>query len=171
MSVIRPAGPADADALALVGRATFLESYAGLLPAADILAHCAAQHAPEVYAGWLAADDHRLWLAEAAEGAAPVGYLVLAPPDLPVETRPGDVEIKRIYLLHRFQGGGLGARLMAAALDHARALGAPRALVGVFGRNEGAIAFYRRLGFEDAGVRKFQVGANTYDDLVLARGL
>ena len=36
---IRPCTPQDAEALALVSRATFLESYADVLPAADVLNH------------------------------------------------------------------------------------------------------------------------------------
>jgi diamine N-acetyltransferase len=167
---IRPAAPSDAEALALVGGATFLETYAELLPVADILAHCAGQHAPELYRQWLGRPDHRLWIAETETGAV-VGYAVLSPPDLPVEVGSGDVEIKRIYLLHRFQGRGLGAGLMARSLEDAKAAGFARALLGVFGRNEAAIGFYRRLGFEQVGVRKFQVGAGVYDDLVLARSL
>ncbi|MDD3836362.1 MAG: GNAT family N-acetyltransferase [Phenylobacterium sp.] len=170
-AIIRRAAPTDAEALALVGRATFLETYAGQLPAADILVHCARQHAPEVYAGWLADERCRLWLVEAEEGGAPVGYAVISPPDLPVATTPTDVEIKRIYLLHRFQGRGLGAALMRAVLDEARDAGFERAVLGVFGRNEAAIGFYRRQGFQQAGERKFQVGASVFDDLVLARPL
>lgn len=170
-AVIRRAGVADAEALALVGRATFLETYAGQLPAADILAHCARQHAPELYAEWLASPDHRLWVVEAQEGAAPVGYAVLSPPDLPVPTSKDDVEIKRIYLLHRFQGQGLGAGLMRASLEGARAAGFSRVLLGVFGRNEAAMGFYRRQGFILAGERKFQVGASVHDDFVFARPL
>lgn len=170
-AAIRRAEAADADALALVGRATFLETYAGELPGTDILAHCARQHAPEVYAGWLASADHRLWIAEAAEGVAPLGYVVLGPPDLPAPTTASDVEIKRLYLLHRFQGRGLGAGLMSAALEGAREAGFTRVLLGVFGRNTAAIDFYRRQGFTLAGERKFQVGASVYDDLVLARAL
>lgn len=170
-AVTRRAEAADAEALALVGQATFLETYAGQLLAADILAHCARQHAPEVYAGWLASGAYRLWIAEADEGRAPIGYAVLAPPDLPMPTTDKDVEIKRIYLLHRFHGQGLGAELMRACLDGAREAGFGRALVGVFGRNEAAIGFYRRQGFSLAGERKFQVGASVYDDLVLTRPL
>jgi ribosomal protein S18 acetylase RimI-like enzyme len=170
VTAIRPAGPADAEALALVGAATFLETYAELLPVADILAHCERQHAPQLYAEWLRRPDHRLWIAE-TETASPIGYAVLSPPDLPVEVRAGDLEIKRIYLLHRFQGQGLGAALMRASLEDARGAGFSRALLGVFGRNEAAIGFYRRQGFSQVGVRKFQVGAGSYDDLVLARPL
>ena len=168
---IRPCTPADADALALVGQATFLETYSTVLPAADILAHCAREHGEARYAAWLAKPDYRFWLAEVATTGVAVGYAMLCPPDLPVPLEPGDLEIKRIYLLSRFQGGGVGAGLLAATLDAARAAGAGRVLLGVYGENAPAIAFYARQGFAEAGVRKFQVGANTYDDLVLARPL
>ncbi len=165
---LRPCAAPDAGALALVGAATFLDSYAEILPGADILAHCASQHSTALYAAWLARADHAVWLAEAA-GGAPVGYVTLNPPDLPVEPGPGDVEIKRIYLLRRYHGAGLGAALLAAAQAGAAARGFERLLLGVYSQNAQAIAFYRRQGFEQVGVRRFQVGANLYDDLVLAR--
>lgn len=169
---IRPCGPGDAAALALVGQATFLETYAHRLPADDILAHCAREHIATRYAEWLDQPGaYRFWGAHLAGPGAMVGYVMLSPPDLPVPLQPGDLEIRRIYLLSRFHGGGTGGRLMAAAVDAARALGAPRVLLSVFGENANAIAFYARQGFTQAGVRKFQVGANTYDDLVLARAL
>jgi ribosomal protein S18 acetylase RimI-like enzyme len=168
---IRPCVAADAAALALIGQATFLETYATVLPAPDILAHCADAHGRAAYAAWLARPEYSFWVAAVAETAAAVGYVMLSPPDLPVPIRPDDLEIKRIYLLSRFQGGGVGARLMAVALEAARGAGARRILLGVLGGNAAAIAFYARQGFTQAGVRKFQVGANTYDDLVLARAL
>jgi len=169
--VIQEAGPGDAGRLAMVGQATFLETFAGILNGDDILAHCARQHAPELYADWLKKPEARLWLAETERGGAPVGYLVMDKPALPVALTQGDVEIKRIYLLHRFQGGGTGSRLMSAAFDAARAAGKTRALLGVYGRNESAIAFYERTGFRHIGERKFQVGDTWHDDVVLARSL
>ncbi len=168
---VRPCVPGDASALALVGQATFLESYATELPGADIVAHCAAEHAPARYAGWLANPAVHLWIAEHAQTGAPVGYAVVSIPDLPAPFGPPDLELKRIYLLSRFHGGGIGARLMAAAVETARASGAPRLLLGVYRSNTTAIAFYTRQEFTVAGERKFQVGVNAYDDLVLARTL
>ena len=168
---IRTCGPADAAALALVGQATFLETYATVLPAADILAHCQHEHGEARYAGWLGRPGYRFWGAEIAELGGLVGYVMLCAPDLPAATRPGDLEIKRIYLLSKFQGAGVGARLMGVATEAARTAGARRLWLGVYGENASAIAFYARQGFAQAGVRKFQVGVNTYDDLVLARDL
>ena len=81
---IRPCTAADANALALVGQATFLETYADNLPAADILAHCELEHGVARYAGWLAQPaTYRLWAAEIAQTSVVVGYAMLSPPDLP----------------------------------------------------------------------------------------
>ena len=168
---IRRCEPRDAEALALVGKATFLETYAGALDAADILAHCQAQHAPARYEAWLQDWRYLLWIAEAAAGGAPVGYAVVAPPDLADGFPARDLELKRIYLLHRLRGSGIGARLMTASIEAATATGAPRLLVGVYEGNARALAFYSRHGFAPAGFRKFRVGASTYDDPVLARDL
>lgn len=167
---VRPAVPADAAALALVGRATFLETYAHLLPAADILAHVEQHHTPQSYARWLADPACHCWLAEAAPGGAPVGYLVATAPDLPLtDIGPLDLEIRRIYLLHRFQGLGLGRWLMDEVRQRARTAGLARLLLGVYSRNVAALAFYERSGFTRAGTREFRVGANTYHDYILQR--
>jgi diamine N-acetyltransferase len=169
---IRPAHAADAEALALVGAATFLETFAGILDGADIVAHCANQHASEVYRSLLARPRARAWLAEAEVGRAPVGYVLLDDSGLVVrDPSPGDMEIKRIYLLRRFQGTGVGRGMMDAAITDARAQGATRLLLGVYSRNTRAITFYEKAGFHLAGERRFKVGGNHYDDVILARDL
>ena len=166
---IRPAVADDADALALVGQATFLEAYAGTLPGEDITQHCARQHSPERYRTWLLDQATRIWIAEAEQGGAPVGYLVLGVPDLPVaDPDPRDREIKRIYVLHRFQGTGLGRRMMDTARELASAERAPRLLLGVYSRNLAAIAFYEKLGYSAIGRRIFHVGTHDYEDLIVA---
>jgi ribosomal protein S18 acetylase RimI-like enzyme len=166
---VRRAGSADAERLSLLGRATFLESYAHLLPVEDILEHAEKQHAPAKYAAWLADGASQCWLAE-APGGAPVGYLVATPPDLPLaDIGPHDIEIRRIYVLHRYQSLGLGRWLMEEAIAAASSAGCTRILLGVYSRNEGALAFYARLGFTQAGTRQFQVGNHEYHDYILQR--
>jgi diamine N-acetyltransferase len=165
---LRLARAGDEPRLALLGGATFLESYAHMLPVTDVLAHVARQHAAEVYARWLADPASRCWLLECEPGHAPVGYAVVTPPDLPLsDLTDEDLEIRRIYLLHKYQRGGLGARLMQAVREHARAAGARRLLLGVYSRNTAALTFYERQGFSRAGTRQFRVGANDYFDYIL----
>jgi ribosomal protein S18 acetylase RimI-like enzyme len=167
---IRACAPGDERALALVGKATFLETYAGTLERADVLDHCDVEHGEPRYAAWLKTPDYRLWLAE-VEGGAPVGYAVLGPSDLPIPTTVQDLELKRIYLLHRFEGMGVGRRLMETAVEAAMTAGARRLLLGVYDENHRALAFYARQGFTEAGRKAFIIGSTTYDDLVLGRPL
>jgi ribosomal protein S18 acetylase RimI-like enzyme len=155
-----------------VGQATFLETFAGLLAGPDIIAHCANAHAAALYRGWLADPDYRLWLVETQQGHAPVGFMVVAPAQLPLpDLSPQDLEIKRIYMLGKFQGGGTGRKLVAEALAHARASNAPRLLLGVYAGNAAAIGFYERVGFGKLGSRKFDVGGQSYDDNIMGMPL
>ena len=161
---LRRAAAGDAEALALIGAATFLETYGGEMPGRDIVVHCRERHAATLYADWLA-QGWPIWLAEAEQGA-PVGYAVLAESDIP-QARPGDLELKRIYVLSRRHGGGPGPALFEAVLQEAKARGAPRLLVGAYARNHRALAFYRRCGFVEIGSRSFTVGATRFDDDVV----
>ena len=168
---MRRAAAGDAAALALVASATFLDTFAGILSGPDIVAHCAANSSAAKFEQWLGDDTAIITIAEAANGAAPVGYTVLTAPDLPVDPLPGDIELKRIYTLSRLHGSGLGPALMAHALDDARRAGNRRVLLGVYGANDRARAFYERQGFTLAGTRRFLVGATWHDDVVYARAI
>lgn len=169
---IRRCAAGDEGTLALVGAATFLESYSGVIDGSDIVTHCARQHSLEKYRSWLAEPGTAIWLAGAAPGGAPIGYVVLTEPDLPLPSlTAGDAEVKRIYVLGKYQGRQFGRQLMDTAAAHAKAAGKTRLLLGVYGENASAIAFYTRIGFQKVGVRKFEVGSRTYDDLILGREL
>ncbi|RDZ25933.1 GNAT family N-acetyltransferase [Lysobacter silvisoli] len=169
---LRRCAPGDEAALALVGQATFLETFAGILGGGDIVRHCAHAHAAATYRAWLDDAACALWLLEAAPGEAPVGYAVLAPAQLPLpDADARDLELKRIYLLGRYHGGGWGRRLLQATADEARARGARRLLLGVYDGNAAAIGFYERIGFRALGTRRFNVGGRDYDDRILGLAL
>jgi diamine N-acetyltransferase len=164
---IRRANQADAGVLALIGAATFLETFAEVHTGDEIVAHCAAEHSPAAYMRLLGADADA-WVAQTSLTGAPLGYAILGRPDLP-GSRPGDLELKRIYTLSRLHGTGAGAALMAAVLAQAAARGAERLLLGVYSGNPRAIALYRKAGFERVGEHRFIVGETGYEDWILAR--
>ena len=168
---MRRAVAEDAAALSLIAGATLLDTFAGVLTGRDLVAHCARHNTPEKFAAWIADPASVVTLAEAANGGAPLGYTVLTTPDLPVETADDDIELRRIYTLSRLHGSGLGPNLMARALDDARAMGKRRVLLGVYGGNARAQAFYERQGFTIAGERRFLVGETWHDDLIYARAV
>jgi GNAT superfamily N-acetyltransferase len=168
---LRRAGPGDAPALSLVAAATFLETFAGTIAGPDMVRHCTLNSSLAKFDAWIADPACVATLAEHPDGAAPVGYTLLTPPDLPVETDARDIELRRIYTLSLTNSSGLGHRLMARAIDDARALGRRRMLLGVLGINERARAFYEREGFALTGTRRFRVGDTVFDDVVYARDI
>ncbi|AZP14166.1 GNAT family N-acetyltransferase [Undibacterium parvum] len=170
--LIKPCTPEDGAALALIGQATFLETFAGIIAGHAILKHCAQTHSPAQYQEWLNDPQYQLWLAELAPGAAPIGYILVAPAQLPLAgISAADLEIKRIYLLSKFHGGGLGKRMLEHAINYAKQRQAARLLLGVYAKNSAAIGFYQHAGFQQVGTRSFTVGGIDFDDYIMALAL
>jgi GNAT superfamily N-acetyltransferase len=165
--VLRECCRGDGEILALLGAATFLETYAEVLTKDAILAHCRKHHQAERYESWL--DESNVHIAVAEIHGVPVGYAVVCPVDASINAEPGDIELRRMYLLHRFHRAGIGKALMDWALDKTARLGYRRLVLGVYPGNTPAIKFYERFGFTRVGERKFQVGEMVFIDPVLAR--
>lgn len=166
--ILRRAGPADAEAVAALGAATFTETFGHLYAPADLAGFLAEAHSVERARADLADPASALWLLE-ADGAA-VSYALAGPCGLPhPETAARDGEIKRLYLLRSAQSGGWGGRLFEAALDWLQARG-PRAVwIGVWSENYGAQRFYARRGFVKVGEYGFAVGETTDREFILRR--
>ena len=153
-----------------MARGTFLESFADVIPAADILARADEEDSPQGIAALLSGGG-AAWLASVEATGAPVGFALLRAPQLPeVETFADDLELKRIYLFHRFQGGGTGLRLLRTAEAEARRRAARRLLLGVHKEND-AVSWYRRQGFAVIGERAFRVGTQYFGDFIMAKAL
>ena len=81
------------------------------------------------------------------------------------------VEIQRIYLLQSQIGQGQGRMLLQQCLDWAKAQGYKAVWLGVWERNDRAIAFYEKMGFEPFGFHYFQFGSERQRDLWLQKQL
>ncbi len=164
---IRRAGPADAHALAEVGRDTFVETFGHLYPPEDLAAFLGSSYAAAALASALKAPDCALWLAE--DGGEAIGYAQAGPCTLPHPGVTGACgELKRLYVRKQAQGCGLGSALLARALDW---LAAPRRRlwIGVWSQNHGAQRLYARHGFERVGAYQFPVGNTLDDEFILSR--
>lgn len=164
----RKAGPEDAEALSHLGAATFLASFAFDHPGKPLIEHLKSEHSVAYYTEKLATPDIDIVLGETPLGA-PVGYVMLVPPEHPDLQQPGDWELKRIYLLGPWQGGGNGKALLQQAIDVAALRGARRLILAVYESNERAVAFYERAGFVYIGETVFMVGDVPFRDMVYAR--
>ena len=151
--------------------ATLLETFHGIIPAADMVAHVANKSSAAVFAAWTDDDSSAVFYAGAVGTDAPVGYAVLTAPDFPIVPEPGDIELRRIYTLAAMHGSGLGQALMTAALEHVGARGGRRVLLGVHPDNRRARCFYEKHGFAVVGERKFKVGTQLFSDPIYARAV
>jgi diamine N-acetyltransferase len=166
----RKAEVGDAEALSFLGAATFLASFAFDHPGKPLIEHLKSEHSVQYYASKLANSDIDIVIGETPLGA-PVGYVMLVPPRHPELQRDGDLELKRIYLLGPWQGGGNGRALMNQALTIAAERKARRLLLAVYESNHRALAFYERAGFSHIGETVFMVGDIAFRDMVYAKTL
>lgn len=166
--ILRRATPADAEAVAAIGAATFVETFGRLYPPQDLATFLAEAHGLARTRADLADPRKAVWLAEDAGEA--IGYALAGPCDLPhPDVSPDDGELKRIYFLAQAQGGGLGGRLFETALDWLQRDG-PRAVwIGVWSENLGAQRFYGRRGFSRVGEYGFRVGETVDHEFILRR--
>jgi ribosomal protein S18 acetylase RimI-like enzyme len=167
--IIRRCHIGDETSLSLLGKSTFLETYAGSTQADDLLSFVETEHSVERYRSWLESRFARLWVAEIGWGRSAIGYAVtLVSPDTGLSL---EMEIKRLYVLHRFQQRSLGRRLMNRILATAREDGIDELFLRVQKLNENAPNFYSRHGFRVAGEETFRVGARDYPALVMRLAL
>jgi ribosomal-protein-alanine acetyltransferase len=77
-----------------------------------------------------------------------------------------EFEILNLAVAKAHRRRGIATQLFAAALEHARTVGAKKAYLEVRATNEGAIAFYSRMGFRVSG-RRPNYYRNPVEDAVL----
>jgi ribosomal protein S18 acetylase RimI-like enzyme len=159
---IRRAVPTDAAVLAELGAQTFIDSFGQLYSAEDLQAFLDESHSVEAYATLLASPVYAIWIAiqhGESGGNEAIGYALAGPCGLPHEdVRPGDGELKRLYVSSTAQGGGVGAKLFDEALAWLEREGPRTIWISVWSENYGAQRFYGRYGFEKAGEYEFIVG-------------
>ena len=166
---LRPALPADAPALAALGRDSFIAKFGALYRPEDLAAFVAEQHTTGIVATQLADPVYRVTFAQ-RDGAL-VGYckLVLACgwPEHARGTRA--IELKQLYTAPGATGGGIGSALMDGLLAQARAEGADEIQLSVFSENTDAQRFYHRYGFAKVADIHFMVGEQRDEEYLFAR--
>lgn len=81
------------------------------------------------------------------------------------------IEIARIYALSSAIGKGVGSSLMQYCIDMANQLNKSNIWLGVWEKNERAIAFYKRWGFEKFNEHRFLLGTDLQTDWLMKRTL
>lgn len=166
--IYRPATPADAAALARLGRDSFVETFGHMYSPADLSAFLDQVHSDAAVAGEIA-DPARLYRLAEHDGAL-LGYCKLGLATGWPEHARGEnaIELKQLYTAPGMTGRGIGAGLMDWALGEARARGADEVQLSVWSGNHGAQRFYARYGFEKVADITFRVGEQIDEEFLFA---
>lgn len=78
-------------------------------------------------------------------------------------------EVERIYIKQKYHKQGLGKSLIKKAIDLAREQNKESIWLGVWERNENAIAFYKKLGFVRTGAHSFYMGEEEQIDIIMTK--
>ncbi|QIZ08266.1 GNAT family N-acetyltransferase [Priestia megaterium] len=79
------------------------------------------------------------------------------------------LEIERIYIKSKFQKHGLGKYLLNKAMEIAMERNKKKIWLGVWEKNENAIAFYKKMGFVQTGPHSFYMGDEEQIDFIMTK--
>jgi RimJ/RimL family protein N-acetyltransferase len=145
---IRPADPADAEALTRLAEAVSAEPERWLISSNGEWRSVGEERR---YLKAIRRYPHAaVYVAERADGAV-VGRLSVARDQHPASAHVADLGL---MVAADARGRGVGKALLAAAVDWARGAGVRKLELHVFPWNEPAIGLYERFGFEREGYRK-----------------
>ena len=167
---IAPCGPDDLEELRAVSIRTYDETFRSMNTEQTMEAYLSQAFSEDRLRSELADPRCRFYFLRV--DATVAGYLKLneAPSQSDLND-PDSLEIERIYVRKEHQGSGLGAALIEYSLREAERLGKKYVWLGVWEKNTKAIAFYRRMGFSEAGRHAFRMGAEIQSDLVMKKTL
>jgi len=100
------------------------------------------------------------------------GYLKVNIDDAQTEEMGDEsLEIERIYIRSKFQKHGLGKYLLNKAIEIALEENKRKIWLGVWEKNENAIAFYKKMGFVQTGAHSFYMGDEEQIDFIMVKTL
>ena len=160
------AGPEHFGELKTIAMQTFVETFAAVNTEANMQKYLSENFAAEKLGSEIKNRNSAFYLARADE--EPVGYLKLNFGEAQTETAEMDaVEIERIYVGKEYYGKGLGQKLFDLAINVARERAGGFIWLGVWEKNERAIAFYLKNNFTQFDQHIFRLGDDVQTDIMM----
>lgn len=165
---IRAATKKDAELIADISRQTFYETFAAHNTKQDMDKFMSIQFAKEKLIAELSDPENIFFLAFGEDQVA--GYLKLRDGQNPEQLQDfAAIEIVRIYSVTSMIGKGVGKLLMQTSIDEAIKRNKEVLWLGVWEKNQRAIEFYTKWGFEKFGEHDFILGNDIQTDWLMKK--
>ncbi len=167
---VRRATKADAEMIADLSRVTFYESFASANTKEDMDRFMNEQFTREKLIEEVGSNSNIFLVAEFENNV--VGYARLRTTKIPeILEDVNALEIARIYAVRSMIGKGVGSALMKKCIEIAEKNGSSVIWLGVWEKNEAAIEFYKRWGFEKFGEQDFLLGSDLQCDWMMKKSI
>lgn len=165
---IREATTLDAALIADISRETFYETFASQNSVEDMKKFMNEQFTREKLIAEVSESSNLFFLAFADD--TPAGYAKIRGGERYAEfnNRPS-VEIARIYATTASIGKGIGSSLMQKCIDTASSMKKEIIWLGVWEKNQRAIDFYTKWGFQQFGTHTFLLGSDPQTDWLMMK--
>jgi ribosomal protein S18 acetylase RimI-like enzyme len=165
---ITRASPADTKLIQILGRETFVETFAESNTAADMKKYLDESFSDEKVMTELSDPESSFFIAW--EGGEPVAYMKLNTGKAQTEGQDETaLEIERIYVKAAYHGKKVGQMLYEKALEIAINMKKGYIWLGVWENNPRAISFYRKNGFAEFGKHIFKLGDDEQTDVLMKK--
>jgi ribosomal protein S18 acetylase RimI-like enzyme len=165
--IIKEAGKNDATLIADISRQTFYDTFAAHNTSANMNKFMDEQFSRQKLMDEVGAPGNTFLMAYSNDEVA--GYVRLK--DFSTEFLPDTraIEIARIYAVQSSIGKGVGRALMEHCLTIARQRNKQTIWLGVWEKNQRAIDFYTKWGFEKFGEHVFMLGDDAQIDWLMKK--
>lgn len=166
--LVRYATREDAPVIAALSRETFYDTFAAQNSREDMEKFMAGQFSTQRLMDQVGAPGNIFLLAFVDDQVA--GYVRMLEGFPPAELKElPAIEIARIYASQHVIGKGVGKALMQRCIEIATEKKKRSIWLGVWEKNERAIAFYKKWGFEKFGEHDFVLGNDVQRDWMMRK--
>ena len=166
--IVRYASSSDAELIADLSRQTFYDSYAAHNTKEDMDKFMNEQFTKQALMNEVITPGN-IFLLAYGDGEVK-GYVRLRESNAPTELNNiNAIEIARIYACTNVIGKGIGSALMQKCIDVARENGKQIIWLGVWPKNQRAVDFYIKWGFEKFADKEFILGNDVQYDWLMKK--
>jgi ribosomal protein S18 acetylase RimI-like enzyme len=165
---VREATELDVDSLSILAGSTFIEAYDDLTPE-ESAKYVSEFFSPDKIQGHIRSPGSHLLVAE--EGSL-VGYMLLERANAPEYiSMQCQIECVRLFVKKSAQGRNWGSRLLDEGLRVSEREGHEALWLKVWDKNESAIRFYERKGFQCLGEASYTEGGMNDRVIIMGRSI
>jgi len=169
-TVIRETELADLIKLAVLKQQVWISTYATEGITDEFSSYVLSEYSVENVKSTIADNRRLIFLATNHECVIGCAEIILSP-ESPVNSVEPCIEISTIYVLEKFQGEGIGKKLLFKCISKIKQLGYNKVWLTVYHKNYKAINFYTKQNFNYIGETVFILGNEKYKNLILLKNI